>query len=231
MALALDPRDVPDRVPPLAQRLRVLAAGALAARHNTELVARMRLPQPQVAVVRSTKHKARIERVGHREHFLHPLRVVYIARPRAFAGIPQTHRPVVGACDQFLPGRRPVDGHHRTHMPFVDLRSGREIAHVERVHVVVFAGERKRRRLQGRPGQVIRACGQDHLRQRLAAPQVIQRHATVTPGACQHIRLARVEPHHIHAVGAHRHRRQRIRAAATVQVPNLDGTGRGCKAR
>src|SRR5699024_5502907 len=58
VALTLYPSNVADRVPAATQRVRIVPARTLAAGHDAELLARVRLPYTQVTVVRATEHEA-----------------------------------------------------------------------------------------------------------------------------------------------------------------------------
>ena len=159
----------------------------LARTHQTELLGRLRLPQADVHLVTRRHDVLVVKRPFDVHDVLHALGVVDLARS------PALHREyanglVVAGAGELLAGGRVVDAHHGRRVVHVRLERSVQLAHVERVQVVVLVGYREQHGLERIPCHRVRAHLEHHLAHRHRLSDVVQNDRPVS-GTTQQQRI------------------------------------------
>ena len=173
---------------------------------------RLRLPNTNVGVIRPRQHEPRVRREVHAEDALHALRVVTASHTlhshSHFAAVHALHRPdpqrAVVAARHELAARAAVrHGQYRAHVVRVRRHRLLQVAHVERVQVVVLvrlrliprvdAHHREVHGLTRVPRQVVRDHAELNLAQNRRGADVVQDDATLAGGGGHQARLRGVE--------------------------------------
>mmetsp|Transcript_20151 Transcript_20151/g.48411 ORF Transcript_20151/g.48411 Transcript_20151/m.48411 type:complete len:204 (-) Transcript_20151:373-984(-) len=149
----------------LYQRIPIPERGLLPRRQLSYPFGGSGLPQPYVGIVRSAQDILMIGTVSHAEHALHTFRVIHVSGHARSVGMgcrasllpdgKNAYCLVVAAGDEFGPRGTPAEAHDRSHVTFVNTRWPIQLAHVERVRVVILVARGEHVRFHGIPLQAV----------------------------------------------------------------------------
>mmetsp|Transcript_30430 Transcript_30430/g.86787 ORF Transcript_30430/g.86787 Transcript_30430/m.86787 type:complete len:417 (+) Transcript_30430:113-1363(+) len=222
MVVSLYPPDLGQPLELFHQGLAVCDGALFARVEGAELMVGLRLPQPDVGVLRAGQDEAAVRREVAAQHPGHPFCVVDIHRA-LFANVPHTHGGVVACRHELLACGRIANVERGHDVVPVALQSRGQLAHVERVQVAVLVGHGEVRRDHGVPSDGVRAHLQYDLPDGRVGPYVVQADGAVHRGRSYEGGLRRVEAAGDDALAAPLERRQRRGA---LVVPDVDCVAR-----
>ena len=201
----------------------VLLGALLAREGGANVFACVGFPQTNVALVRAGQHPPAVAAELHREHALHAPVVVHLAAA-AFVVLEYANAAIVRARDEFASGGREVDGHDGADEVLVHAEGGVQLAHVERVQVVVLIGSDKVERFNWIPRHLVASHSHDRLVYGGTGTHVVKNNCAVVAACGDHVLLDGVEAHAAAGVSAPLQRQKR---RGTHMTPNVDVQTRG----